>query len=149
MAEIEADGKGMRKDDGKVKLELIPAEWIWALGQVLTQGAEKYEIRNWERGMKWGKMIGCAMRHVLYFVCGQRYDQESGCHHLAHAAWNILALMTYDLRNIGENDLPGFDDWAIVAMTAVCDPDHPRTKKLLAEAQQRVAASHDRYQVPA
>jgi len=104
-----ADGGGLRFDDGKVKIELIPVEWIWSLADVLTQGAKKYAPRNWERGMAWGKMIGCASRHMLKFMLGQRYDDETGCHHLAMAAWNILALMSYDLRGIGEPDFSDVD----------------------------------------
>lgn len=100
-----ADGGGMRFNAGKNQLELIPVEWIWGLGMVLTRGAAKYAVRNWERGMKWSYPIGCALRHILKFMCGERYDAETGCHHLFMAAWNCCALATYDIRQIGENDL--------------------------------------------
>jgi hypothetical protein len=105
---------GLRFDGGKVQLELIPPEWIEALGQVLTKGAAKYEPRNWEKGMAWSKMIGCAMRHLLAFMKGERFDTKpdaqgrpgTGCHHLALAAINLLMLMSYDVRRVGDNDLP-------------------------------------------
>lgn len=106
---VVADGGGLRYNAGKNMLELIPPEWTWGLGMVLTRGAIKYATRNWERGMKWSYPVGCALRHIYKFVCGERYDKESGCHHLYHAAWNCLALATYDLRGIGENDLPKLD----------------------------------------
>jgi hypothetical protein len=106
-APIKADGGGMRFNAGKNQLELIPAEWIWGLGMVLTRGAVKYAVRNWERGMKWSYPFGCALRHMLKFYCGERYDAETGCHHLFMAAWNMCALATYDIRGIGENDLTG------------------------------------------
>jgi hypothetical protein len=107
------DGGGQRLNAGKLQVELLPPEWIWALADVMTQGAKKYEARNWEKGMGWGSMIGCIQRHVLKFMAGERYDGPgydkekgtTGCHHLAMAAWNCLALMTYDLRKIGKNDL--------------------------------------------
>ena len=108
-ADQKADGGGLRYNDGKVQLELIPPEWTWALGIVLTRGAIKYAVRNWERGMKWSYVLGSMMRHITKFLCGERYDAETGCHHLAHVAWNALALMTYDIREIGENDLPKLD----------------------------------------
>ena len=94
------DGGGQRHDKGKIRMDLIPPEWEYALADVLTQGAEKYAERNWERGMDWSKPIGCARRHIAKFMMGERYDWETGCHHLAMAAWNLLALMTYDLRGI-------------------------------------------------
>lgn len=115
---IPPDGGGLRYNAGKVQLELIPMAWTWALGQVLTRGAAKYAERNWERGMKWGYPIGCAMRHMIKFAVGEKYDRETGCHHLAMAAWNMLALMTYDLRGIGTNDL-GMGSLAELEATAV------------------------------
>lgn len=103
-AQLKPDNGGLRYNAGKNQLELIPVEWTWALGLVLTSGAIKYAIRNWERGMKWSYLIGCISRHVAKFMCGERYDAESGCHHMAHVAWNALALMSYDIREIGERD---------------------------------------------
>jgi hypothetical protein len=96
---------GLRFDDGKNRLDLLPPEWTWALGDVMTRGAKKYAVRNWELGMAWGKVIGCTLRHIAKFLFGERYDPETGCHHMAMAAWNCLTLMTYDIREIGENDL--------------------------------------------
>ena len=108
------DGGGMRMNKGKLRMELTPAEWEWALADVSTKGSLKYDARNWEKGMGWGSMIGCMKRHINKFLAGERYDGDgfdieagtTGCHHLAMVAWNALALMTYDLREIGENDLP-------------------------------------------
>lgn len=117
--EKKADNGGLRFDTGKNQLELIPPEWVWALGDVLTRGAAKYAPRNWERGMAWSKMIGCSLRHIYKFAMGERYDPETGCHHLAMGAWNLLSLMTYDLRGIGENDLPSIEH--VAAMNGLHD----------------------------
>lgn len=98
--------EGLRYDTGKLRLDLLPAEWELELGRVSTMGSIKYAPRNWERGMAWMKMIGCSRRHILKFLLGEKYDKETGCHHLALAAWNLLALMSYDMRGLGENDIP-------------------------------------------
>ena len=119
-AGVEADGGGERYNEGKNLLEIIPPEWIWGLGMVLTRGSMKYAICNWERGMSWAICVGCALRHTVKFICGERYDKETGCHHMFMAAWNCCVLATYDIRGIGENDLVGELGWlAKVAM----DPD--------------------------
>ena len=102
---VVADGGGLRHNEGKLRLDLLPVEWIWALGDVMTVGSKKYAVRNWERGMAWSTVVGCTLRHTFKFIAGERFDKETGCHHLAMAAWNILALMVYDIRGIGENDL--------------------------------------------
>ncbi len=108
-APVIADVGGVRKNTGKLRIELLTFDWNWALADVMTQGSIKYAARNWERGMAWSTMVGCALRHTFKFMCGERYDKETGCHHLAMAAWNLLALMSYDLRDIGENDLASQD----------------------------------------
>lgn len=98
-------GRGLRYDSGKNRLDLIPAEWEWELGRVLTKGAEKYHDRNWELGMDWSKVVGPLRRHLNAFLRGEQLDKETGCHHLAHVGWNALALLSYDLRGIGTDNL--------------------------------------------
>lgn len=102
------DNDALRFNEAKTRYDLIPYEWKKVLAEILTFGANKYSDRNWEKGMDWGKMIASAERHVVDFQSGQSYDRESGCHHLGHAAWNYLALMTYDLRRIGNSNLPHY-----------------------------------------
>lgn len=131
MAKPKADGGGLRFNTGKNMLELLPPEWVWGLGMVLTRGASKYIARNWERGMKWSYVVGCILRHLFKFVCGERYDKETGCHHLAMVAWNALALMTYDIRKIGDNDIVGDLAW----LEAVSIPPGPALAKLIAKAE--------------
>jgi hypothetical protein len=104
------DGGGMRHNAGKTRFGLLPAAWTRSLAEVMTKGAEKYAPRNWERGMDPAIMIDCAFRHVDAYRRGERYDAETGCHHLAHAAWNILALMTYDIRGMVDSDFFETDD---------------------------------------
>ena len=96
---------GIRFDNGKNRLDLIPPEWEWELGRVLTFGASKYADRNWERGMDWSRIAGSAKRHFNKFLRGEQIDEESQCHHLALMAWNALALMSYDLRGLGTDNL--------------------------------------------
>lgn len=134
-AKVVADGGGLRFNAGKNQLELLPPEWVYGLGMVLTRGAVKYASRNWERGMKWSYPVGCALRHIFKFVCGESYDEETGCHHLAMAAWNCLALMTYDIRKIGENDLVGNVAW----MDATAKEPGAALQKLMAD--KAIAAS--------
>lgn len=111
------DGGGLRFNAGKNMLELIPVEWIWGLGMVLTRGAAKYAVRNWEKGMDWSYPLACALRHTIKFVCGERYDPETGCHHMFMAAWNCCALASYDIREVGNNDLVGKRKWLELVAT--------------------------------
>lgn len=101
-----AEDEAIRYDAGKARLDLIPAEWYWALGDVMLQGIQKYPERNWELGLAHGRLFASAMRHLVAFHGGEVYDKQTGCHHLAMAAWNCMALMSTDLRGVGKNDVP-------------------------------------------
>lgn len=96
-----------RKDDGeKARMELLPPEFIEATAIVLTFGARKYESRNWEKGMQWGRVFGALMRHMWAWWRGERGDPETGYSHLWHAACCIAFLIAYEQRNVGEDDRP-------------------------------------------
>ena len=73
---------------------------------VFTQGAEKYEARNWERGMHWMKCFASLTRHTWAWARGQSRDPETGRLHMAHVAWNAMALASYEMRKIGTDDRP-------------------------------------------
>ena len=88
-------GKGLRYNKGKLPMELVPPSAIKALAEVLKVGADKYELRNWEKGMKWSIGYACAMRHLLAWWEGKDIDSESKLHHLKHALSNIAMLIEY------------------------------------------------------
>lgn len=92
----------LRYDSNKLRLDLIPAEWIIELGRVKTVGAAKYEDNNWAKGMKYSRAIGAALRHLYKWILGGKIDPETGCHHLAHAAWNCLALMSWEMYGLND-----------------------------------------------
>jgi hypothetical protein len=95
---------GRKDDHGKERFDLIPPYALLELARVYTMGASKYEDRNWEKGMKWGRVFAAIMRHLWQWWGGLRIDHESGLSHLSHAAWGCFALLEYDRRGIGEDD---------------------------------------------
>lgn len=91
---------GLRYNSGKLRLELLPPEVEIALAEVLTKGAEKYEDRNWEKGLWYMDCVGCLKRHVNAWLMGEEIDKESGLHHLKHALTNLAFLVTFIERNM-------------------------------------------------
>ena len=99
--------KAMRHNKGKPQLSY----WLQfprsaeALSNVMEYGAEKYERGNWALGGKPDEeYIDAAMRHITkmmrYYKSGDKsdlYDEESGCMHVAHAMFNLMALV--DVNN--------------------------------------------------
>jgi len=100
--------EGLKFDEGKIAWDLIPWEAVEELAYIYSVGAAKYEPRNWERGYRWGRSYAAAFRHMNeWWNRREDYDPDCGAHHLAQAAWNILALLHFDLH---KEDYAHFDD---------------------------------------
>lgn len=94
----------LKYDDGKRRWDKFP--WL-AAGQVmevLEYGADKYEWDNWQKGMAWTRLWSAVIRHMLAWLGGERCDPESGLPHLAHAATDIMFMITYEIGGGGDDD---------------------------------------------
>ena len=78
------------------------------IAQVLNNGSKKYEPRNWEKGMSWTHCYNSAMRHFIEMHENgiDAVDTESDLPHAAHAACNIMFLLTYMHRFPELDDRP-------------------------------------------
>lgn len=99
-------GDDLKKDDGKPRFDLIPAEAMIALAELFGIGARKYSDRKWEEGMKWGRLFRAMMSHSWKFWLGEDYDPVDGQHHLTSVAWCAMCLYTYFVRGSGTDDRP-------------------------------------------
>ena len=88
-----------RYDSGKLRYDLIPVGPLRELAEVFTAGAEKYAPDNWRKGMSFSRMIGPLFRHLEKWRSGETRDAETGCHHLAQAAWNALCLIELEFTH--------------------------------------------------
>lgn len=88
--------KALRHNAGKSPMGYIfefPSV-LEVIGRVMEFGAAKYEDGNWRKGGKADKEYwDCLTRHLVKIKQGEVYDKDSGCAHLGHAIWNLLALM--------------------------------------------------------
>ena len=88
-----SDARGIKHDTGKPRPELLPADALLQIAQVFTIGAQKYDDRNWELGIKYSRLFGALQRHLLAYWDGEDLDPETGLPHLAHAGCNMLMLL--------------------------------------------------------
>ena len=86
------------------RLDLIPPEFLEELGRVFGEGAKKYSDNNYLKGYEYRKSLGAMLRHIMRFSAGEDIDRETGCHHLAHAAWHCSTLYTFQREGLGEDD---------------------------------------------
>lgn len=113
LAAVEQDEKeflvsetGGRKEVKEAQYSLIPPRALRALAEVYGRGAKKYERHNWARGYDWSASHDALLRHIQAFWDGKDYDDESGQHHLAHAAWHCFTLYVFST----EPRYSGFDN---------------------------------------
>ena len=98
-----------RFDEGKNRFDLLPPWPLDQIAKVYTYGTIKYDDDNWRKGMPWRKVIGPLWRHFTKWLRGEKWDDESGLHHLAHCAWQCMALMEYERCQIGRDNRNPYD----------------------------------------
>jgi len=98
---------GMIRDtrEGKGRFDLISPMALLRLARVYEKGAKKYEERNWEKGMPFGRFIDSAMRHINQYVGGET-DED----HLAQAVWNLFSVMHLEQTKPKLNNLPKYKE---------------------------------------
>jgi hypothetical protein len=92
---------GLKKDAGKLPIELLPTRPIEAVARVLDFGAKKYAPNNWRKGLAFSRVYAAVIRHMWAWWRGEDNDRETGLPHLAHAACELFFLLDYTLRPAG------------------------------------------------
>jgi hypothetical protein len=77
-----------------------------ALARVAGIGAAKYEAFNYLKGYDWSLSFNAMQRHALLFWSGEDTDAETGQPHITMAGWHALALTSFMLRGVGNDDRP-------------------------------------------
>lgn len=92
---LAAQPAGVKHDQEKPRTDLLDADAILGLSQVLAFGAQKYAAHNWRGGISYSRLIGAALRHLLAIMRGEDVDPESGLPHVDHlgCCWMFLSSM--------------------------------------------------------
>jgi hypothetical protein len=86
---------GVKYDSGKLRYDLVNPDAHRRMVEILTFGAQKYDARNWEKGMPWSRLIASLKRHLAAIEAGEDFDPESGKLHIDHLACNAHFLSAY------------------------------------------------------
>lgn len=93
---------GAKLDAGKNRIGLMISGFpraLEAVAAITTYGANKYTDNGWITVPNASVRYCDAMyRHLLKDMQGEHTDPESNHQHLAHAAWNMLAILELQLR---------------------------------------------------
>ena len=93
----------IKQDVDKSRVDLLDADWLLGIGEVLKFGARKYSDNNWRGGFKYSRLIAAAFRHLLSIIKGEDIDAESGLPHVDHLACCVMFL-SWHLKNKPELD---------------------------------------------
>lgn len=77
--------------EGKSRPDLISPYAQMRKGDWLRLGAEKYDERNWEKGMKISRCIASICRHLFQYMMGATNED-----HLAAIGVNVEFIMHYE-----------------------------------------------------
>ena len=88
-------------DADRERFDLISPIGLRRLAETYAEGAAKYGDRNWEQGFPASVIVNHALRHLNLWLAGD--DRED---HLAHAAWNLFAIMHFEELRPDLIDIP-------------------------------------------
>lgn len=89
---------GVKHDEGKLRWDLLPFDSIQKVVEILTEGCVEYGERNWQKGIKYARLIASCFRHLISFIFGIDVDMKSKKLHLAHLGCNVLMLLHFELN---------------------------------------------------
>ena len=85
--------EGRKKDEDKLRFDLILPEFEEAMAHVLTHGAKEYGANNWQKvADAKARYTGALQRHLNQYRKGYMYDLDSDCNNLAQIAVNAMFL---------------------------------------------------------
>lgn len=87
---------GRKFDQGKLDWTLIPFSALEEVVKVLMYGETKYDRDNWQHVTPKARYVKASFRHLVAYVKGEQYDQETGITHLAHCVCCLLFLIWHD-----------------------------------------------------
>ena len=90
---------GVKYDEEKPRMHLLPPKATIEVAKVLTFGAQKYDEQNWRKLENLqNRYTSGALRHIFAHMDGEKLDPESGISHLAHALCCLLFKLEIELE---------------------------------------------------
>jgi hypothetical protein len=95
---LPAMNQTLKKDNGKLRMDLVPIEVMEEMAKVLTFGLEKgYGENSWKE-VESKRYEAALLRHYLAHKKGEIVDPESNLLHLSHMLCNVAFLMYREIN---------------------------------------------------
>ena len=92
-------------DATKTRYDLLPPAALQAWAEAFAEGAEKYGVHNWLKGIPSSNVINHALRHIFLYMSGDRAED-----HLGHALWNIGVAIHNEKHRPSLVDMPPYQE---------------------------------------
>lgn len=86
-----ASGAVRGVEDSIVRFDLITPVGLRRLAETYGEGAVKYSDENWLKGIEAKNLMNHALTHINKYLDGDKTED-----HLAHASWNLFAIMHFE-----------------------------------------------------
>lgn len=131
--DISTSTVGVKHDNGKPDMSLIPPLAALTEAAVWTFGKRKYAAYNWAKGFDYSRVLAAMDRHMTLFRAGENLDEESGLPHLAHIRCCAAMLIDFCSSGAGKDDRRILEGASLQAVKAVYNgqavPSAPLSKK--------------------
>lgn len=91
---IEFETGAKRGTAPPVRYDLISPVFLRRLAETCHEGAEKYDPGNYLKGIPCSNLLNHAITHIEQWKAGDTSED-----HLAHATWNLMAIMHFEEEN--------------------------------------------------
>jgi hypothetical protein len=93
---------GAKHDQGKPMYNLLPPLAIDEMAKVMTFGAKKYQPDGWKHvDNALERYRAALLRHTFAMQAGEKYDNETGLLHAAHAMCCAAFIAELELKSNG------------------------------------------------
>lgn len=96
--------RGVKYDQGKIKLDLLSTIAMFRTARVMTVGLNDHEANNWRKGFNWTRIIAALMRHLTMWSNGMDKDPDTGLSNLDHASCMLMFLQEMEETGTGIDD---------------------------------------------
>jgi hypothetical protein len=104
---MENSKTGVKHDQGKADLSLIPYSAMIAEAQALMVGERKYGRYNYENGMEVTRIMSALLRHAYAYLNGEENDPVDGQPHLGSIrACTSMIIRSAELGTLIDNRSP-------------------------------------------
>ncbi len=95
---------GIKFDNGKADMALIPPAALLEEAYLWGDGKVKYTAYNWYKGLMYMRILSAMDRHMTLLKAGIDFDQETKRHHAAAIRCGAAMLITFTLEERIELD---------------------------------------------